>query len=136
MKIKIWNRTPVVQPVVWPLYCLNYPLHFTRASFEDHFTTAKHVSRRLRTTSPGWPGGSGAVLRSKSCVRKIFLTPYLMASYFCSSNYNRFVLLQNESPFFWKCLKTPLAASCACTLHHITLLPCASCTNDVQMPSR
>jgi len=79
------------------------------------------MTRRLRTTSPWWPGGSGTVLRPKSCVRKIFLPPYLMASYFCSSNYNRLVLLRYESPFFSKCFKTPLSASCACTLHHITL---------------
>jgi hypothetical protein len=30
------------------------------SSFEDNFTT---ITRRLRTTSPGWSGDSGTVMR-------------------------------------------------------------------------
>jgi len=79
-----------------------------RRPFHDSEACVCAMTRRLRTTSPAWPGDSGAVLRPKSGARKIFLPPYLMASYFCSSDYNRLVLLRYESPFFWRYFKTSL----------------------------
>jgi hypothetical protein len=112
---------------------LELPSTLYRSPFHDSEPCVCAMTR-LRATSPGWPEGSGAVLRPKSCVRKIFLPPYLIASYFCSSDYNRLVVLRHESPFFWESLKRRCQPRGRVTTYYVA--PCASCTSDVQVPPR